>query len=78
MSGLQSSSRTSADSTDSRFTIIEKTLNVISNLVKNHQINVTYDPNNPKMKEDFTRFCTNCQKIDHTKKFCWSLKKKET
>ena len=55
MCGLpQSSSRTSANTTDSRFTNIEKTLSGISNLVKKHQINATYDPNTPKMKQDFT------------------------
>ena len=78
MSGLQQSgSRTSADSTDSRFTNIEKTLNEISNMVKNHQINETYDPYNPKMKQDFTRFCTYCKKSGHTMKIFSSLKKKK-
>ena len=49
MFGLQqSSSRTSADSIDSRFTNIEKTLNEISNMAKNRQINATYQSNNPK------------------------------
>ena len=57
MSGFQQSSSNSV-TTDSRFTSIEKTLNEISNMVKNHQINETYDPNNPKMKQDFTRLCT--------------------
>ena len=63
--------------TDSHFTSIEKTLNEISNMVKNHHINATYDPDNPKMKQDFTRFCTYCKKSDHTAKFCWSLKRKK-
>ena len=60
MSGLQQkSSRTSANSTDIRFTNIEKTTNEISNVVKNHQITATYDPNNPKMNKillDFEYF----------------------
>ena len=75
MSGFQQSSSNSV-TTDSRFTSIEKTLNEISNMVKNHQINATYDPNNPKMKQDFTRFCTYCKKSGHTVKFSWSLKRK--
>ena len=75
MSGFQQSSSNSV-TTDSRFTSIEKTLNEISNMVKNHQINATYDPNNPKMKQEFTRFCTYCKKSGHTVKFCWSLKRK--
>ena len=75
MSGFQQSSSDSV-TTDSRFTSIEKTLNEISNMVKNHQINATYDPNNPKMKQDFTRFCTYCKNSGHTVKFCWSLKRK--
>ena len=55
MSGLQqSSSRTLGDSADSRFTNNEETLNEISNMVKNHQINATFDPDNPKTKQDFT------------------------
>ena len=76
MSGFQQTSSNSV-TTDSRFTSIEKTLNEISNMVKNHQINATYDPNNPKMKQDFTRFCTYCKKSGHTVKFCWSLKRKK-
>ena len=43
-SGFQQSSSNSV-TTDSRFTHIEKTLNEICNMVKNHQINATYDPN---------------------------------
>ena len=74
ISGFQQSSSNSV-TIDSRFTSIEKTLNEISNMVKNHQINATYDPNNPEMKQDFTRFCTYCKKSGHTVKFCWSLKR---
>ena len=76
MSGFQQSSPNFV-TTDSRFTSIGKTLNEISNMVKNHQINATYDPNNPKMKQDFTQFCTYCKKSGHTVKFCWSLKRKK-
>ena len=76
MSGFQQSSYNSV-TTDSRFTSIEKTLNEISNMVKNHQINATSDPINPKVKQDVTRFCTNCKKSGHTVKFCWSLKRKK-
>ena len=76
MSGFQQSSSNFV-TTDSRFTNIEKTLNEISNMVKNHQIIATYDPNNPKMKQDFTRFCTYCRKFGHTVKFCWSLRRKK-
>ena len=68
MSGFQQSSSNSV-TTDSRFTNFEKTLNEISNMVKHHQINATYDPNNPKMKQDFTRFCTYCKKSGHTANF---------
>ena len=47
--GLQQpSSRTSADSTDSRFTNNEKTLNEINILLEKLQINATYDPDNPQ------------------------------
>ena len=74
MSGFQQSSSNSV-TTDSRFTNIEKTLNEISNMVKNHQINATYDPNNAKKKQDFTRFCTYCKKSGHTVNFCWLLKR---
>ena len=76
MSGFQQSSSISL-TTDSRFTSIEKTLNEISNMVKNHQINANYDSNNPKTKHDFTRFCTYSKKSGHTVKFCWSLKRKK-
>ena len=78
ISGLkQSSSRTSADSTDSRFTNIQKPLNEINKMVKNNQINATYDPNNRKIEKDSTRFCTNCKKSGHTIKCFWSFKKKK-
>ena len=75
MSGFQQSSSNSK-TTDSHFMSIEKTLTEISKMVKNHQINATYDPNNSKMKQDFTRFCTYCKKSGHTVNFCWSLKRK--
>ena len=74
MSGFQQSSCNSV-TTDSRLTNIEKTLNEISNMVKNHQINATYDPTNPRMKNDITRFCTYCRNSGHTVKLCWSLKR---
>ena len=67
MFGFEQSSSNSA-TTDSRFTNIEKTLIEISIMLKNRQINATYDPNNPKTKQDFTRFCTYCKKSSHTKK----------
>ena len=76
MSGFQQSSSTSV-TTDSRFTSFEETMNGISNMVKNHQINATYDPNNPKTKEGFARFCTYCKKSGHTVKFCWSTQDKK-
>ena len=50
MSGVQQSSSKFV-TTDSRFTNIEKTLNEISNMVENHQINATYDPSNPKWNQ---------------------------
>ena len=59
--------------TDSRLTNIEKTLNENSNMVGNHQINATYDPNNPKTKQETTRFCTYCKKTGHAVKFRWAL-----
>ena len=77
MSGFQQSSSNSVI-TDSRFTKTEKTLNEISKIVKSDQINATYYPKNPKLKQDFTRFCTYCKKSSHTLKFCWSLKRKKT
>ena len=78
MSSLQeTSSRTSVNSTDSCFTSIEKILNQLSKMVKNHQINATYDPNNPKKKQYFTLFCTHCKISGHTKTFCGSLKMKK-
>ena len=56
-----SSSQTSTGTMDARFINVEKTLDEITNKVKN-QINATYDPNNPKNKQDFTRFCNYCKK----------------
>ena len=76
MSGFQKSSSISA-TTDSRFTNIEKSLKNISYMVKNRQINATYDPNSPKMKQDFSRFCKYCKKSGLTVKFCWSLRRKK-
>ena len=77
MFGLQkTSSRTSANSTESRFTNIEKSLDEISKKVENHQIKATYESNSPQMKQDFTRFCTFSRKFGHKIKFCWSFQKK--
>ena len=45
-------------------------------MVENHQINATDDPNNPKMKQNLTRFRTYCKNSGHTVKFCWSMRKK--
>ena len=70
----QSSSCTSADYTHSRFTNMKYTLNKISNIVINHQVNATFDPKRPKKKKNFTRFCTYCSKSDHTMKSCPSMK----
>ena len=76
MSSFQQSSSISV-TTDSRFTNFEKTLNDISIMLKNHQINATYDQKNSKMKQDFTRFCTYCKKSGRTVKFCWSFRRKQ-
>ena len=73
----QSTSRTLGDSTDARFTNIEKSLNEISNMTENHQMNVTYDLNNPKMEQDYTRFCTCCKKFG-SQNFVGHPKKKLT
>ena len=62
MSRFQQSSSNSV-TTDSIITIIEEK---ISNIVNNHQINATYDPNNPKIKQGFTRLSTYCNKSGHT------------
>ena len=75
MSDLQqSSSRTSADSTDSRFRNIAKTLNEISNMVLPYQITATYDPNNKATR--FHSFLHTLEKSGHTINFCGSLKKR--
>ena len=71
MSGFQKLSSNSV-TTDSRFTNFEKTSNKISNMAKNHQINATYDPNNPKKKQDSTRLCTYCKKSGHKISVCHS------
>ena len=76
MSGFQQSSSKFVN-TDSCFTNTEKTLNEIKNMVQNHQINATYDPNNPKMKQDFTQFCTYCKKSGHSY-ILLVIEKKET
>ena len=46
-------------------------------MVKNHQINATYDPINLKMKQDFTRLCTYCKYFAQTKKSLLVIKKEE-
>ena len=62
MSGLQQSiSRTSAHSFHSCFTNIEKKMKGISNMVRNYQINATYDPNNSKGTKILLDFAHNAK-----------------
>ena len=35
--------------------------------------NRNYDPNNPRYRQNGTRFCTNCQRNGHTKMYCRSM-----
>ena len=77
MPGLQQSS-SNTGSTDSGFTKIEKILNEVSEPFKNYPINAVHAPKNPKMKQNFTRFCTYCKNSGHILNLFWSLKTKKT
>ena len=77
MSGVQQSSSNSV-TTDSRLTNIEKTMNEISKMPKNHQMNATYDPNNPKTKQHFFSVLHILQEIWPLSKFLLVTQQKKT
>ena len=71
MTGIQSGP------SDSRISRLEEQVRLLTEQLKENKINATYDPNNPRDKQNFTRFCKYCKKSGHTIKFCFKKKNDE-
>ena len=71
MTGIQSGP------SDSRISGLEEQVRLLTEQLKENKINATYDPNNPRDKQNFTRFCKYCKKSGHTIKFCFKKKNDE-
>ena len=65
MTGIQS------DPTDSRISGLEEEVRLLTEQLKENKINATFDPNNPRDKQDFIRFCKYCKKLGHAIKICF-------
>ena len=70
MTGIQSGP------SDSRISGLEEQVRLLTEQLKENKINATYDPNSPRDKKNFTRFCNYCMKSGHIK-FCFKTKNGE-
>ena len=67
---------TASSSIDNKIEIegLKNQLTEISNLTKDHKINATYNNDNPRFKQNQTRFCKFCKRSGHTIAFCFKYK----
>ena len=65
MTGIQSGP------SDFRISGLEEQVRLLTEQLKENKIIATYDPNIPRDKQNFTRFCKYCKKSGHTIKFCF-------
>ena len=63
-----STSRTGVQSgtSDSRLANVEEQLKKMTELLHTNKINATYNPNEPRMRQNNTRFCKHCKENNHT------------
>ena len=47
----------------------------LKNLMKENKINATYDPNQPRNRQNHTRFCNYCKRSGHTIAYCFEKKR---
>ena len=71
LTGVQSGS------SDMRLANMEEQMKKMTELLQTHKVNATYDPNQPRFKQDGTRYCGYCRKNGHTIGYCEKLKRKE-
>ena len=67
---------TASSSIDNKIEIegLKNQLTEIANLMKDHKINATYNNDNPRFKQNQTRFCKFCKRSCHTIAFCFKYK----
>ena len=67
---------TASSSIDNKIEIegLKNQLTEIANLMKDHKINATYNNDNPRFKQNQTRFCKFCKRSGHTIAFCFKYK----
>ena len=67
---------TASSSIDNKIEIegLKNQLTEIANLMKDHKINATYNNENPRFKQNQTRFCKSCKRSGHTIAFCFKYK----
>ena len=53
---------------------LKNQLTEIENLMKDKNINATYNNNNPRFKQNHTRFCKFCKQSGHTIAYCFKYK----
>ena len=67
---------TASSSIDNKIEIegLKNQLTESANLMKDHKINATYKNDNPRFKQNQTRFCKFCKRSGHTIAFCFKYK----
>ena len=54
---------------------VKNQLTELKNLMKENKINATYDPNQPRNRQNHTRFCNYCKRSGHTIAYCFEKKR---
>ena len=54
---------------------LKNQLTELTNLMKENKINATYDPNQPRNRQNHTRFCNYCKRSGHTIAYCFEKKR---
>ena len=55
---------------DSRLANVEEQLKKMTKLLQTNKINATFNPNEPRMRQNNTRFCKFGKENSHTIKYC--------
>ena len=67
----------SSSSIDNKIEIdgLKDQIRELTSLMRDQKINAAYDANNPRNKQNQTRFCKHCRKSGHTIAYCFELKR---
>ena len=67
---------TASSSVDNKLEIegIKDQLKELTGLMKDHKINAAYNPNEPRNKQNHTRFCKCCRRSGHTISVCFKYR----